>query len=208
MGRYVYEDGRPGRPKVPVKPEPPEDISRLISRLNGQMPRLGIRGWYRELAKRQRREYLSANPSPFKSGRRISGPFEMDRFMCRTDIVAECKNETDLEVARFNGRIVLEIETACPNGLIFKKIRALLDRARKRPSRRINTKHWTEHRVLVLYDLKLMGYDLSQDRKQLATWLFPNIRSEKFRGDKFDRAKQYLREAISLLPALRAQSSR
>jgi hypothetical protein len=51
--RYLYEDGRPGRPKAPVHRSPPTDFRRLID----QMDRLDDRGWYRELAKRQRREF-------------------------------------------------------------------------------------------------------------------------------------------------------
>ena len=127
--------------------------------------------------------------------------------MCRSEVVAECKTETDLKVARFNGRVVLEIDPACPNELLFQKIGAVLDRARNRKARRINTTAWAEHRILALYDLKLMGYDLSKERKQLAAWLFPEIDGEKPRGDKFDRAKEYLDGAIALLPTLRAQSN-
>jgi hypothetical protein len=200
---YVYEDGRPGRPKVRVRQNPPQDFSSL----DALMQRLDDQGWYHELSKRLRCEYLKANPALMKGGA-ITDPLEMDRIMCRTNVVAECKSETDLEVAKFNGRIVLEIDPACPNDLIFKKIGAMLDQTRKRPARRINAKHWADHRILVLYEFKLMGCDLSKARKQLAAWLFPDIHSEKTRGDKFDRAKQYLNEAISLLPALRAQSSR
>jgi len=198
---YFYEDGRPGRPRVPVNQSPPK----YIFHLNALMLRLDDRGWYRELAKRQRREYLRAN-APFE-GRPIGDPLEMDRIMCRTDVVAECKDKTDLEIAQFNGRVVLEIDPDCPDDRLFKKIAAILDQVRKRRSRRINTKHWATHRILALYELKLRGHDLSQDRKQLAAWLFPEIRSEKTRGDKFDRSRQYLCEAISQLPTLRAQSS-
>ena len=113
--RYVYEDGRPGRPKVKVNPISPKDFSRLID----LMTLLDPRGWYVELARRQRRKYLKANPRLYKgrSLRRITDPEEMDRIMCRSEVVAECKTETDLKVARFNGRVVLEIDPACPNEL-------------------------------------------------------------------------------------------
>jgi hypothetical protein len=198
----VFDYGRPGRPKVPVKSEPPK----YISRLNALMMHLDDRGWYRELAKRQRREYLKAN-APFIGGRPIGDPLEMDRIMCRSDAVVEWKDETDtdLNAAQFTGHIVLEIDPNCPNSLLFKLINAILDQTRKRHARRINTKHWAQHRILALYELKLRGYDLSQDRKQLAQWLFPKISSQKVQGDKFDRAKQYLNEAKDQLPALRAQ---
>jgi hypothetical protein len=202
--RHVYDYGPPGRPKVSVEPEPPRDFSRL----NALMLRPDVRGWYRELAKRQRRQDLKANPPPLKKGRPIRDPLEMDRVMCRTDVVAECKDETDLDAALFNKRIVLAIDPNCPSDLLFKKIGAILDEPRNRHSRRINTKHWAEHRILMLYDLELMGHDTSKERKQLAQWLFPEVRSQKSRGDKFDRAMQYLDGAKELLPALRAQSTR
>lgn len=200
MGRYVYEDGSPGRPKVLIDHSPPKDFSRL----DALMLRLDDRGWYHELAKRLRREALIANPVSHGEGQPIRDPFEMDRAMCRTNSVAECKDETDLEVARFNKRIVVEIDPNCPDNLLFKQITTILHQTRKRHARQINTKHWVEHRILVLYDLELMGYDRSKNRKQLAQWLFPKISSQKAQGEKFDRAKQYLDEAKDLLPTLRA----
>jgi hypothetical protein len=51
-----------------------------------------------------------------------------------------------------------------------------------------------------------MGFDFSKDRKQLAVWLFREIKDEKQRGDKFDRARKYLEDALSSLGALRAQA--
>jgi hypothetical protein len=101
---------------------------------------------------------------------------------------------------------VLEIDPNCPDEILFEKIATVLKRARNKPARRINTKAWAEHRILALYDLRLMGYDLSKDRKQLAAWLFPEINNEKPRGDKFDRANEYLKAAMASLNALRAQS--
>jgi hypothetical protein len=203
MGRYIYEDGFAGRPKVPINHSPPKDFSRL----DALMLRLDDRGWCLELAKRQRFEALKANPPPHRKGQPIRDPFEMDQVMCRAYAVAECKDETDLEVARFNKRIVVEIDPNCPDNLIIKQITAILDQTRKRHARQINTKHWTEHRILVLYDLELMGYDRSKNRKQLAQWLLPKISSQKAQGDKFDRAKRYLDKAKDQLPALRAQLS-
>jgi hypothetical protein len=199
---YVYEDGRPGRPKATVHRSPPKDFRRLID----QMARLDDRGWYRELAKRQRREFLLANPRPDK-GRRIADPEEMDRIMGRTEVVALCNTPNDLEIARFNKRLVLEIDPACPQEILFEKIAALLKRTQNEKARRINTKAWAEHRIIALYDLKLEGYDLSKERKQLSEWLFPEINDDKRRGDKFDRAVKYLKAALSSLNTIRAQAT-
>jgi hypothetical protein len=131
----------------------------------------------------------------------------MDRIMCRTEVVALCENSNDLKVALFNKRLVLEIDPACPKEILFKKITALLKRVPNKKARRINTKAWASHRILVLYDLKLMGYEFSKERKQLAAWLFPEINSDKQRGYKFDRAKEYLDEALSSLNTIRAQAA-
>jgi hypothetical protein len=132
----------------------------------------------------------------------------MDRLMCRTDVVAECVSTIDLEVARFNGRIVLEIDQNCPNEIIFEKIEAKLNLARAVKPRHINPSAWIDHRILALYDLKLCGYNLSKERKQLAIWLFPNIIDQKARGDKYDRARELLDDALSQLDLIRAQSDK
>lgn len=197
--RYVYEDGRPGRRKVKVSPTPPKDFSRLIE----LTVRLDTRGWYRELAERRRREYLKITEGDFK-GQRIVDPEEMDRILCRTDVVAVCNTQDDLAVARFNGRIVLELDPTCPHEKLFRKITEHLP---SRAARQINTKAWAKHRILVLYELKLMDYDASKNRKQLAMWLFPEIKDARRRGDKFDRAVEYLEVAVASLNALRAQSA-
>jgi hypothetical protein len=110
-----------------------------------------------------------------------------------------------VEAAHFNGRLVLEIDPACPDEILFEKIATQLERVRHGKARRINTDAWPAHRILALYDLKLMAYDFSKDRKQLAAWLFPEITNEKRRGDKFDRAIKYLKAAMASLNALRAQ---
>ena len=203
--RNTYEDGRPGRPKTEIDLNPPKNF-RLHSNL---MKGLDARGWYRQLEERRQFERAEADPRDPDDPRlrRVTDPDELDRMMRRTDVVAACKNADDLEIARFNGRVVLEIDPACPDEILFEKIATLLKQARKKAPRRVNTKAWEEHRILALYDLKLEGYDLSKERKQLAKWLFPEMNDEKARGYKFDRAKEYLDAAIALLPTLRAQSN-
>jgi hypothetical protein len=51
------------------------------------------------------------------------------------------------------------------------------------------------------------GYDFSKERKQLAAWLFPEIKGDKRRGYKFDRAIEYLNAALSSLNGIRAQAA-
>jgi hypothetical protein len=203
--RYVYEDGRPGRSKTKIELNPPQGFSLHL----GLMKRLDLRGWYRQLE--ERRQYEKTNLDPRDPDdqrlRRVTDPTERDRVMCRSEVVAVCDTLDDLEVARFNGRLVLEIDLSCPDEILLEKIPAILKLARNRKTRRISTKAWAEHHILALYDLKLQGYDLSKDRKQLSAWLFPQINDEKQRGDKFDRAIKYLAAALSSLDRLRAQSA-
>jgi hypothetical protein len=155
---YVVEDGCPGRPKTEIDPKPPVWFC-LHDEL---MEKLDARGWYRQLGERRLLEETGgAPPDDNPELQQITDPEEIDRLMCRTDVVAECKTLEDLEVARFNGRLVVEIDPAAPNDLLFPKIdtllgarRALFEEAKLRPARHINTAPWKEHRILALYDLK------------------------------------------------------
>jgi hypothetical protein len=208
---YVVEDGRPGRRKTKIEQKPPN----WFRLRDGLMDKLDARGWYRQLAQRKRTEEMDGNPRDVEPWlRQITDPEEMDRIMCRVDVVAECKTANDVKIAQFNGRVVVEIDPAAPKDLLFSKIGTLHDArgtsiegTKLHLARRINVTPWKEHRILALYDLKLMDYDLSAERKQLAAWLFPEIDNEKKRGDKFDRAKEYLEAALASLNTLRAQST-
>jgi hypothetical protein len=205
--RYVVEDGQPGRPKTDVDTTPPAGFSLHKDLMEG----LDVRGWYKELGRRHHSEKMAGDPR-FIGPRKpdyfgldpVTDPEELDRLMCRTDVVVECNTPEDLKIAQFNGRLVVEIDPTCPNEIVFDKISALIGRVRSIHDQ--NTKAWKNHRILALYDLKLLGYDLSMDRKQLALWLFPEISGEKNRGDKFDRATECLEAALASLRTLRAQS--
>src|SRR5271165_4332158 len=94
---------------------------------------------------------------------------------------------------------------------IEEEIEDLLEAAReekRKPNRHISFEAWANHRILSLYDLVLMGYDLEGQRKQLAKWLFPEIADQKTRGDKYDRARELLAEALAALKTLRAWAER
>jgi hypothetical protein len=200
---YVYEGGRPGRPKTKIESSPPKGFSRHL----GLMKRLDSHGWYRQLEERRQFERTNLDPRDPDDQRlrRVTDPNERDRVMCRSEVVAVCDTLDDLEIARLNGRLVLEIDPSCPKEILLEKISTILEVTRNRKARRISTKAWGEHRILALYDLKLLGYDLSKDRKQLSAWLFPEIDDEKQRGNKFDRAIKYLGSALSSLNTIRAQ---
>ncbi len=150
---YVVEDGPPGRPKTTINTMPPQGFSLHIKLMEG----LDARGWYIQLAERRQYEKMGGDPrDDYFQLRQVTDPEELDRVMCRTDVVAECKTPFDLEVAQFNGRVIVEIDTDCPNTIVFAKIAALLKHVRKQEPRLINTKAWQDHRILSLYDLKAM----------------------------------------------------
>lgn len=200
---YHYEDGEPGRPKVEIDPSP-----KWLSNHVVLMKDLDIRGWYLQLASRvayeiKRDEFADQENWPYRP---VTDPEEIDAVMCRTTPVALCQTPQELEVAQFNGRIVLEVDPNCPEALLFQEIVRVLRTVREKPVRQVNTRAWAEHRILAMYDLKLADYDLSAERKQLAAWLFPEIENQKTRGDKYDRAREYLDDAIGSIPTLRAQS--
>jgi hypothetical protein len=205
---YVVEDGLPGRPKIEIDTTPPAGFS-LHKEL---MEALDVRGWYQELGKRFHSEklardshFIGPDKPDFFGLAAVTDPEELDRLMCRTNVVAECKTPEDLKIARFNGRLVIEIDTECPIEIVLDKISAIIDGVKSIRER--NTNAWKNHRILALYDLKLGGCDFSADRKQLALWLFPEIGDQKTRGDKFDRATECLEEAVASLGILRAQSN-
>jgi hypothetical protein len=119
-GSYAYENARPGRHKAKIDPQPPKGFSLHLN----LMKNLDRRGWYSQLGERREFERMGGDPCDYEVDprlRRLTDPVKIDRFMCRNDAVAECKTEDDLKVARFNGRIVLEIDPACPNDILFKK---------------------------------------------------------------------------------------
>lgn len=202
---FAGDDGeRRGRPKAALQRQPPQDF-----KLNDElMQNLDKQGWGRALADFARREAIDAEfkPEDWKHLKReLDGGFapvgseEMDRLMCRMEPVAIVETEHDLGVALFNGRLVLEFDLACTTDLLCKKLKECLESARKRkPSGHdINIRAWANHRILALYELKLRGYDLRDDRKQLAKWLFPEIGEVKARGNKYDRARELLEQARS-----------
>ena len=152
-------------------------------------------------------EFLEANYNPEERSRAVRDPNEMDRLMCRAEPVAIVETALDLKVAQFNSRLVVEIDPGCLPKELYEKIGELLASARnQKPSlHHVQPEAWASHRILALFDLELHGEDL-QNRKQLALWLFPEVKGEKARGDRYDRACELLERAKDVLSVLRAQS--
>jgi hypothetical protein len=106
------------------------------------MKRLDPHGWYVQLEERRQLDRADSDPRDPDDPklRRVTDPKERDRLMCRTDVVAVCNTPEDLEVARFNGRLVLEIDPHCPDETLFEKIATELNRTRKKKPHRMNTR--------------------------------------------------------------------
>ncbi|MGJ0393309.1 MAG: hypothetical protein ACR650_11285 [Methylocystis sp.] len=206
---YVGYDGtRAGRPSIRTTAEPPPGFS-LHDDLMGS---LDASGWYREIAGRLRREGIAQHYRADELARLkedfcvapVDDPFEMDKLMCRKEPVAVVRNETDLRVATFNGRLVIEIDTDVHEEVLLRSIKTVISSCGAHPPRRKQFGAWVEHRILAFLDLLLLGYAPEKDRKQMAQWLFPEINDVEERGKKFDRAGGYLRDAIACLRSLRA----
>jgi hypothetical protein len=202
---FVGDDGkRRGRRPSKVSSTAPFDLAADDKLMAGLDPQ----GWYRELATRERRAFIVAHSGSENGLERSSDdPQEMDRLMCRTEPVAKVETPLDLKVAQHNGRLVLEVDPDCLKSVLSHKIEDFLEAAReekRKPSRHIPFEAWSSHRILTLYDLQFKGYDLGRRRKQLAKWLFPDIAKPKARGDKYDRARELLTEALAALRTLRA----
>jgi hypothetical protein len=65
---------------------------------------------------------------------------------------------------------------------------------------------WRYHRIVDLYDLIYEGHNPHKERKQLAAWLFSEIRDQRKRGENLDRAIDLLDEALAMLPMIDAQT--
>jgi hypothetical protein len=208
MMRFAGDDCvRRGRPKIPVKRKQPDWFQTYDDRTTG----LDAAGWYRELAGLARRSFLEANCSREDWQRYsndgyapVSNPEEMDRLMCRAEPVAVVETAQDLKIAQFNSRLVVELDLGCQPKILHEKIEELLASARnQKPSlHHVKPEAWAKHRILALFDLELHGEDL-QNRKQLALWLFPEVKDEKARGDRYDRACELLKRAKAALAILR-----
>jgi hypothetical protein len=208
MMRFAGDDRvRRGRPKTKIDGAPQEGFQTyddLTKNLDG-------RGWYRELESLRMRleaDKLEDWPhlkSDFEAGfRPIIDPLEMDRIMGRAEPVAKVETPQHLKAAQFNRRLVIDLDPRCLDDVLVQKIKDLLKAEREqKPTRHTSFEAWANHRILALYDLHLKGYDLDC-RKQFAGWLFPEIADLKARGDKYDRARKLLAEAVAMLSALRA----
>jgi hypothetical protein len=208
---YVYDGTTAGRPSIEISETPPEGF--CASCHDNLMRSLDARGWWRELATRLRQAEIGAryDDDDLAEMKRegwppVADPAEMDRLMCRDEPIAVVRNEMDLKIAELNSRLVVEIDTDAHNDVLIRVLKAMFDVKRGQTTpRRQSFKPWADHRILSLLELKLSGHDPDNHRKQLACWLFPEIKDEIARGHKFDDACDHLDRALASLGLLKTR---
>jgi hypothetical protein len=148
---------------------------------------------------------------------------EIDRFLVRPRSVALIRTKEDADHALKLGMILIAVDPNTPNlmGRLkeqAEEIRAshplLIKRGRGRPSDATNVagisektvREWRSHRIVALHELRLKGYDPHKERRQLAEWMFPNIKDHRSRGRKLDRAVELLDDALAALGVIAAQT--
>ena len=109
--------------------------------------------------------------------------------MGRPSAVRQIATAEDAERALNLGFVLIAVDPNTPNimerlSTEAKAIRANhplpLERSPGRPSRSIDihiddakVQRWRDHRIVALYDFRLMGHHPSSQRKQVAAWMFP-----------------------------------
>ena len=70
----------------------------------------------------------------------------------------------------------------------------------------VTIEQWRVHRIITLHELRLAGHDPRKNRKQLAAWMFPEVKDQRRRGLMLDRAVELLDGALAALAILDAQT--
>jgi hypothetical protein len=143
----------------------------------------------------------------------ITDPDEGNRFLDRPPAVSRITSQERAAHALALGMILIAVDPHTPDlearlNTEAKNIRADFPqpiKTRGRPSASTDIagidenklKQWREHRVVFLHHLRLNGHDPGKARKQLAAWMFPEIKDPRKRGLKLDRAVELLDEALA-----------
>jgi hypothetical protein len=65
---------------------------------------------------------------------------------------------------------------------------------------------WRDHRILALAECIHIGNSPRKDRKQLAAWLFPEIKDQTERGKKLDKAAKLLEQLRASVRVIDSQT--
>jgi hypothetical protein len=232
-GYYKEPDVKYGRPKTKIAREPPRffrtyddemrnwDARRFFREL---VIRQGTHDWEQERGEWKRSKKSAFDPlgETYLRGTPVTDPDEINKFLCRPPAVSQITSKEDAIHALRLGLILIAVDPHAPNladklNIEAKKIRAkypLPIKPRGRPSDSIDVvgidankvEQWRIHRIVALHELRLKGYDPRKERKQLAAWMFPEIRDKRKRGLKLDRAVELLDEALAATREIDAQT--
>jgi hypothetical protein len=150
----------------------------------------------------------------------ITDPDEINKFLCRPPAVRQVTSKEDAEHDLALGRTLISVDPYTPDladklTAEAKKIRRahplpIKNRGHQGANAAGITKNkvlqWRAHRLVELCDLKIMGYDPAEHRKQIAAWLFPEISNQEGRGKKLDRAVKLLNEMLKSMGMIDAQT--
>jgi hypothetical protein len=148
---------------------------------------------------------------------------EINRFLCRPSGVSQIESAEQADNALRLGMILIAVDPNTPDlarrlGAEAEKIRKAHPLPIKKPPGRPSgttdlvgidankLEQWRAHRILALHELRLSGYDPTKDRKQIAEWMFPEIKDQRKRGSKLDRAVEFLDEALAAARVIDAQT--
>jgi hypothetical protein len=222
-GYYKEPDVRYGRPRTRIRKEAPPEFS--LSQEDELTQKLDARGFLNALVKLDVwAEHIRENPDWEK--RQIYPGFEtaddFQRFLVRPDPVTIIEDDETAKHALSLDMVLIGVDPNVSDlevrlRKVAKEIREkhplpMARRGRPRKSGDIDgvsdtdVRAWRNHRVLALRKLEHKGYNLSDDRKQLAWWLFPEVKDQVKRGHKLDKAVELLEQLCVAIRVIDAQT--
>jgi hypothetical protein len=220
-GYYKEPDETYGRPATKIRKKPPPEFS--LSQEDELAQQLDVRGFLNALMKLDTwAEHIRENPD-WEKRQTFPGFETVDEFnRGRPDPVTIIEDEKTVEHALFFDMVLIGVDPNVPDlerrlCKVAKEIREkhplpMARRGRPRKSGDIDgvsdtdVRAWRDHRVLALRKLEHKGYNLSDDRKQLAWWLFPEIKDQVKRGHKLDKAVELLEQICVAIRVIDAQT--
>jgi hypothetical protein len=172
---------------------------------------------------RQRSEWEDKPPHVPRGLVPVTDLDEINTFFCRLPPVSQITSKEGAIHALGSGLILIAVDPHTPNlreklHIEAKKIRAKyplpIKKKRGRPTDSANIagidanklEQWRAHRIVALHELGLRESDPKQGRKQIAKWMFPEIKDPRKRGQKLDRAVELLDEALAAARVIDAQT--
>ena len=211
-----------GRPKKKISKIPPS----WFSNHDDLVRKLDARDFLRLIVAKQNKDDWEKRVSkewPHGQGIPLFELDEINHFLKPLSPLSVLKNEEEAAHAKALGFVVISIDPHVPN--LASSLKKIIGEIRKDypfPVRRkvgrqsiegdmplfdeTDLQQWKDHRILALYDLRLRDFVRPEQRKQIASWLFPEIKNQTDRGNKLDKAQKILDQFLSSLRSIDAQT--